>query len=92
MTTTYTLDVIGRGYAGYKAAYTYKAPHEVLTSAEIKRLAGDFDSIEDYRITKSDTRYENPDDLTSITIRTDKIVLNWQREESQDIFSDCLPD
>jgi hypothetical protein len=48
---TYTVVVVGHLWSGPLSSYEYEFYHEP-TEAEIKAKAGDFQSVDDYQVTK----------------------------------------
>ena len=83
----YTVNIIGTTWGGFQSAYSYNFTQtSEPTAQEIKRKAGDFSSVDDYQIITHSTEYTRPDELTIVTTHTEKIVRNWQSEESADLY------
>ncbi len=49
--TVYSLQVCGKTWSGFKAVYTYKLlTKPIMTDDEAKAVAGDFESLTDWRL------------------------------------------
>lgn len=58
MSITYTLEVYGYLWSGGAAVYSYNIGAPLISEAEAKAAAGDFESLIDYRVVRCTTTYE----------------------------------
>lgn len=55
---TYTLEVYGRTWEGCRSVYPYRLMAPVFTEEAVKRAAGDFAEVIDWRLVEHSTTYE----------------------------------
>lgn len=84
MNTSYRIDVIGHLWSGPLASYS--KPFKALADGW-KAQFGDFESIEDYRVTKLEYHFKQHGPK-AISTYTEEIVRNWQNEDNAMAFQE----
>lgn len=85
MSIRYRVDLIGTTWEGRQAVYSYEFPDERPSAKQIRKKAGDFQDVTDYRV----TCIIHTGDYESETT-TRKVVDDWKREESADVWQECM--
>ena len=86
MNTKYKIQVIGTIWSGGVCPHekTFDVP---LLANQVLSNFGDFSSITDYQVIKVESEVKAPDKLTTQFIRTETIVLQWQKPESEEQYA-----
>ena len=83
----YQIDVIGTLYSGHLGSYTYIEKELPGTLTGIKRLAGDFAIIKDYRITSEVQDFIELSRHVTQAVVTTTVLRDWaDPAHSEDIF------
>ena len=83
----YRIDVIGTLYSGHLGSYTYIEKELPGTLTGIKRLAGDFAIIKDYRITSEAQDFIELSRHVTQAVVTETVLRDWaDPEHSQDVI------
>lgn len=79
--TSYRIDVIGQTWQGFRGSYSkpFNTIPDFSAHNWVKEQFGDFEFIEDYRVTRLEYRYEQHGPKT-ISTHTEEIVRDWQNE------------
>lgn len=89
--TSYRIDVIGQTWQGFQGSYS-KPFNQTLTSQPFSPdllLAhfGDFQSIEDFRVTKIEYGFDRKGNK-SVSTHTEEIVRDWRNADHAQAFEE----
>lgn len=92
MSTSYRIDVIGQTWSGFRGSYSrpLKGPMDldaIQNPDALKPWFGDFESIEDYRVTRLEHGFERKG-RKSVSVHTEEVVRDWQNEENEMAFEE----
>ena len=76
----YIVNIVGYTWEGFRSTYEYPAKRLPMTTTEIKRLARDFETVEDYQVSQITTTFEPLLDGWRET-RTLQVLRPWATEE-----------
>ena len=85
---SYVVDVVGYTWEGFKSTYTYQMTFAPTSAAEVKPVAGDFQSIEDFRVSTTTRITRATKDGTSTKI-DHRVVRDWEQPSSEMIFTNA---
>ena len=85
-----TVNVVGTLWAGCQASYSYHLPDSapIPDAAAVKRLAGDFQAIEDFQVVR--VTIESLAIPSGTRTKVDRVtVREWETEEAADVFAEA---
>lgn len=87
--TSYRIDVIGQTWGGFRGSYSrpFNTIPDFSAYNWVKEQFGDFESIEDYRVTRLEYHFEQHGPK-AISTHTEEIVCNWHSEENAMAFAE----
>jgi len=88
-TTYYTVKVIGILWSGCPAAYSKNFTTKPDSNHQVKREFGDFDTLTDYQVEEVSFSYISAGKKFT-TVKTQEIVKDWDSEENEFIYLDCV--
>lgn len=91
MNTSYRIDVIGHLWSGPLASYSkplMQVNWDTIGNPDaLKPWFGDFESIDDFRITRLEYHFEQHGPK-AISTHTEEIMRDWQNEDNAMAFAD----
>lgn len=80
---TYRLNLIGYTWSGHRASYAYNVNDVPKDALAVKRIAVDFESVEDYEVVKVTHGGDWAHEWTKR-----EIVRAWENETHADVYSE----